>query len=75
MRVVVLIGPFVGDREIIPTFANIMATRTDIPQIAVLRLMTEKRFGHPIESRADFTDGKVYALEYPYYIDLNKLLS
>lgn len=27
------------------------------------------------ESRADFTDGKVYALEYPYYIDLNKLLS
>lgn len=55
MCIAVLIGPFVGDCEIIPTFADIMATRTDTPQIAVLRLMTEKRFGHPIESRADFT--------------------
>jgi hypothetical protein len=32
-----------------------MAVRTDIPQIAALRNAVEKHFGHPIESRTDFS--------------------
>ncbi len=32
-----------------------MAIKTDSPQITALRVAVEKRFGHPIESRTDFT--------------------
>lgn len=32
-----------------------MAVRTDLPQIAALKIAAEKRFGHKIESRSDFT--------------------
>ncbi len=32
-----------------------MAVDTSIPQIAALKLAVEKRFGHPIETRSDFT--------------------
>lgn len=32
-----------------------MAVKTDIPQITALRNAVEKRFGHPIESRTDFS--------------------
>lgn len=32
-----------------------MAVKTDLPQISSLRNAVEKRFGHPIESRTDFT--------------------
>ena len=32
-----------------------MAIDTSIPQVAALKLAVEKRFGHPIETRSDFT--------------------
>ena len=32
-----------------------MAVKTNIPEIAALKIAVEKRFGHPIESRNDFT--------------------
>lgn len=32
-----------------------MAVKTESPQIVALKLAVEKRFGHPIESRADFS--------------------
>ena len=32
-----------------------MAIDTSIPEVAALKLAVEKRFGHPIESRTDFT--------------------
>lgn len=32
-----------------------MAVKTDSPQIAALKKVVEKHFGHPIESRADFS--------------------
>ena len=32
-----------------------MAVRTDLPQIAALKIAAEKRFGHKIESRSDFS--------------------
>ena len=32
-----------------------MAVQTDLPQIAALKMAAEKRFGHKIESRSDFT--------------------
>lgn len=32
-----------------------MAIRTDLPQIEALKSAVEKRFGHPIETRTDFT--------------------
>lgn len=32
-----------------------MAIQTDLPQIAALRIAVEKRFGHKIESRYDYT--------------------
>lgn len=32
-----------------------MAVQTDLPQIAALRIAVEKRFGHRIESRYDYT--------------------
>lgn len=32
-----------------------MAIQTDLPQIAALRLAVEKRFGHRVESRYDYT--------------------
>ena len=33
-----------------------MAVDTNIPQIVALKKAVEKRFGHPIESRTDFTE-------------------
>ena len=32
-----------------------MAVKTDLPEILALRQSVEKRFGHPIESRSDFS--------------------
>ena len=32
-----------------------MAVKTDSPQIAALKHTVEKRFGHPIEGRSDFS--------------------
>ena len=32
-----------------------MAIQTDLPQIAALRIAVEKRFGHKVESRYDYT--------------------
>lgn len=36
-------------------FADIMAVQTDIPQIAALRIAVEKRFGHKVTSRYDYS--------------------
>lgn len=33
-----------------------MSIETDLPQVAALRIAVEKRFGHPVGSRADFTE-------------------
>lgn len=51
----VLFGPFDRNARIYVYLCVIMAVKTDSPQIVSLRNTVEKRFGHPVEGRSDFS--------------------
>lgn len=47
--------PFSDTQDKIVYICRIMAVRTDSPQIVALIKAVEKRFGHPIDGRSDFS--------------------
>ena len=52
---VVLFGPLFHVSRKYAYLRTVMAVKTHLPEILVLRQFVEKRFGHPIESRSDFS--------------------